>query len=134
MSGLGPVGRNPDTEVFFDGTAQGQFLLQGCPNRHFNRPQAEVCAECGSFDLEPVAASGGVKLVSWVVIPARPVEDEAPAPPIIPAIVEFDEGPWWWARLVGADPDGLAEGQPLRMTFEQPEGSEAIPVFTPIPG
>lgn len=129
---VGPVGRNRDTEAFFDGTSRGQFLLRRCrPAGHFNRPQAEVCQACGSLDFDDVPARGAVRLVSWVVVPDRPRDDQPPGAPDIPAIVEFDEGPWWWSKLVGADPGSLYEGQPLQLGFERPEGSEAVPVFRP---
>ena len=133
MSARGPVARNDDTAVFFDGTAERRFLLLKCqPNGHFNRPQALCCAACGSVELDPVPASGAVRLVTWVVVPDRPRGDDPPGPPTIPAIVEFEEGPWWWTRLDGADPATLAEGLSLTMTFERPEGTEAVPVFTPV--
>jgi uncharacterized OB-fold protein len=123
------VSRNEATARFFDGTAAGQFLLLRCPQGHANRPQADLCGVCRSAHLEPFPASGAVRLVSWAVIPPRPgSETQEPA---VPAIVEFAEGPWWWAPLLGADPASLQAGQELVLSFEQPEGSEAVPVFRP---
>lgn len=125
---VGPVTRNSASESFFDHTARGQFLLLRChPHGHFSRPQATVCAECGSTDLDEVPAAGPARLVSWVVVPER----SRPGEVNIPAIVEFAEGPWWWSKLVDADPGALREGQPLRMVFESAEGGEVVPVFTP---
>jgi uncharacterized OB-fold protein len=124
---VGPVGRNEGSEEFFDGTSKGQFLLRRCaPHGHLSRPQAHQCSECGSTELSWAAASGRARLVSWVIVPSR--GDQA-APPQIPVIGELDEGPWWWSKLVGADPDRLSEGQSLRIVYERPDGSEAVPVF-----
>jgi uncharacterized OB-fold protein len=124
---VGPVGRNEASADFFDGTANGEFLLRRCaPHGHLSRPQAHQCSECGSADLSWTAASGRARLVSWVIIPAR--GDEADTPQI-PAIGELDEGPWWWSKLVGADPDLLAEGRPLRIVYERADEGEAVPVF-----
>ncbi|HET9078280.1 MAG TPA: OB-fold domain-containing protein [Acidimicrobiales bacterium] len=132
---VGPVARNTATGTFFDGTARGVFLLRRCrPSGHYNRPQAVSCTECGSTGFDDVPAGGGVRLVSWVVVPERPRDDRPPGPAAVPAIVEFDEGPWWWSKLVDADPAALTEGQPLRMLFERAEGGEAVPVFTPAAG
>lgn len=129
---VGPVSRNEATEAFFDAAAKGQFLLLRCrPQGHFCRPQATVCGECGSTDFDHVPAAGGVRLVSWVVVPDRPAPGQDPGEPNLPAIVEFDEGPWWWSKLVDADPDTLQAGMPLRLTFESAEGAEAVPVFSP---
>jgi uncharacterized OB-fold protein len=51
-------------------------------------------------------------------------------------IVQLDEGPWWWAQLVGVDPDELRAGQRLRVEFQRPDsennaGHEAVAVFRP---
>jgi uncharacterized OB-fold protein len=128
----GPVARNRATADFFDAAAREEFLLmRGGTCGHWNRPQALACAECGATDLEGRPASGRARLESWAVVHPRPREGVDPQPPTIPAIVELEEGPWWWTQIVDADPARLAAGQPLQVRFERPDGSEAIPVFTP---
>ncbi|HEX4864365.1 MAG TPA: OB-fold domain-containing protein [Acidimicrobiales bacterium] len=129
------VARDDSTAEFFDGTASGVYLIRRCvQNGHASKPQAEMCSVCGSQDLRWEAASGNAKLVSWAVVPGRQNEPEAegvaPEPTIV-AIGELAEGPWMWARLLGADPGGLCDGMALRIAFEQPAGSEAIPVLVP---
>ena len=119
---VGPVTRDHSTEEFFEGTARGVFLIRRCAACGLAlRPQSKLCSACGGTDLPLEEASGKARLVSWVVVPGPPV--------VVPAIGQLDEGPWWWTALVGADPDELAEGTPLRIEFDQPEGSEALPVF-----
>jgi uncharacterized protein len=126
---VGPVGRNEASADFFDGTSNGEFLLRRCtPHGHLSRPQAHQCSECGSTDLGWAAASGRARLVSWVIIPAR---GDGGDPPQIPVIAELEEGPWWWSKLVGAGPDDLAEGLPLRIAYERADGGEAVPVLLP---
>ncbi len=133
-AGPRPVGRDQATSGFFDGTAQEQFLLMRCrPHGHWNRPQARRCTGCDSTELEPAPASGRGKLASWVVNHPRP-DVEEPSPLTVSAIVELDEGPWWWALIVGADPAALRDGLPVEVRYERPAGSEAVPVFTPILG
>ena len=131
VRGPGPVGRNDDTVTFFDGTARGQFMLMRCPQGHWNRPQAERCAECDSTELSPEPASGRARLVSWAVVHPRPAPDGAVGSPTVPAIVELEEGPWWWSQIVEAEPADLRDGLELRVVFERPDGSETVPVFTP---
>jgi len=127
---VGSVARNNSTEAFFDGTAAGRFLLRRCsPGGHISRPQARQCSLCGSTDLSWTPATGRGRLISWVVIPGRSSEGEPPPPPIIPAIGELEEGPWWWSMLIGVDPASLAEGQALRIEYERAENGEAVPVF-----
>jgi uncharacterized OB-fold protein len=126
----GPVARNEATAWFFDAAADGTFTLKRCPAGHWNRPQGLACSECGRTGLTPAPASGRARLVSWAVVHARPMDGTEPGPPAVPAIVELEEGPWWWTSLVDVDPDQLAEGQPLRLVWEHPPGSEAVPAFT----
>jgi uncharacterized OB-fold protein len=46
------------------------------------------------------------------------------------AVAQLAEGPWWWSQIEGVqNPADLSPGIPLRITFERPDGSEAIPVF-----
>jgi uncharacterized OB-fold protein len=128
----GPVARDENTAAFFDGTASGQFLLRRCdPDGHLSRPQARQCSTCGTTNLVWSPASGGARLVSWALIPARrsAPEDSLEAPTVV-AVAELDEGPWWWSQIVDADPDTLAEGQRLRIRFQAPDGGEAVPVFS----
>lgn len=127
----GVVGRDDSTAAFFDGTANGQFLLRCChPDGHLSRPQARQCSTCGTTNLLWSPASGGARLVSWAVVPPRrSARGEPPGPPTVVAIAELDEGLWWWSQIVDADPAALGEGQRLRIRFEAAEGGEAVPVF-----
>jgi uncharacterized OB-fold protein len=120
----GLVGRDDTTGAFFDGTAEGRFLIRRCPDGHASRPQARQCSTCGRADLAWAPASGAARLITWAVVP-----DRDGGPPTVVAVAELAEGPWWWSQVVGAEPGQLVEGQPLRIGFERPEGGEAVPVF-----
>ena len=130
---LQAVARDESTEEFFDGTASGVYLIRRClQHDHPSKPQATQCEVCASPDLRWEPASGRAKLASWTIVPARPAEAGAPAPdPTIVAIGELEEGPWMWAQLCGVDISELRDGMALRIAFERPPGSEAIPVLTP---
>jgi uncharacterized protein len=126
---VGPVARDDATAEFFDGAAAGQFLLRRCPAGHFSEPPAMACTTCASAELGWVPAGGGATLVSWTVVWERPSGDTEPERTVL-VIGELDEGPWWWSRLVGADPAILAAGQRLRIEFRRAaETHETVPVF-----
>jgi uncharacterized OB-fold protein len=128
----GLVGRDETTAAFFDGTANGQFLIRRCaPFGHASRPQARLCGVCRSPDLRWEPASGRARLVSWAVVAVRRQPDNPPGEPTVVAVAELDEGPWWWSQVVRADPATLAEGQRLRVVYERADGGEAVPVFEP---
>ena len=45
------------------------------------------------------------------------------------AIVELDEGPWLYARIVGEDGGSATIGSRVAIGFERPEAGLAIPGF-----
>lgn len=122
MSSIPAVARDEATGEFFDATAKGVYLIRRCvPHAHASKPQAIQCSICASEDLLWEAASGEAKLISWAVLPTASVV----------AIAELKEGPWMWATLLCDNPAELQEGMALRVAFERPPGSEAIPVLEP---
>ena len=126
---LGAVRRDGDTDPFLDGAARGEFLLRRCTRcQHIGGPQEAQCPACGSPDTEWVPAQGGARVVSWSVVHGRTASGDY-APHTITVIAEFDEGPWWWSQVLGADPDQMATGGRLRVAFAPAEGGETLPVF-----
>jgi uncharacterized protein len=124
---VGPVNRDEATAEFFDATAAGQFLLRRCPDGHYSEPAVAQCTTCGAADLDWAPAAGGASLVSWTVIWPKA---GAAAEPVVLVIAELDEGPWWWSRLIGADPAGLAVGARLAIGFQAADAEhESVPVF-----
>ena len=127
---LGLVARDDATAEFLDAAARGEFLIQRCAacGRH-SGPQAQQCHACGATGLSWVPAAGTATIVSWTIAHGRPAADGSVATTVL-AIAELAEGPWWWSQIVEVpDPGQLTAGLPLRISFEQPDGSEPIPVF-----
>ena len=124
---VGPVDRDQATAEFFDAAARGQFLLRRCPRGHHSEPVAAQCTACASTELAWVPAAGGASLVSWAVAWSRPGHGSDQAATVL-VIAEFDEGPWWWSCLDGADPARLTVGTRLKVAFRN-GGGEAVPVF-----
>jgi uncharacterized protein len=124
---VGPVDRDPATAEFFDAAAGGRFLLRRCADGHHSEPAAAQCSTCGSTQLAWAAAGGGASLVSWAVAWGKPGPGGDQVSTVL-VIAEFDEGPWWWSCLEGADPDRLAVGTRLKIAFRD-GGGETVPVF-----
>ena len=127
---LGLVARDDATAEFLDAAARGEFLIQHCTacGAH-SGPQARQCHACRSTELAPSPASGAASIVSWAIAHGRPAADGSVATTVL-AIAQLAEGPWWWSQIVDvSDPAALRAGLPLRIGFEQPDGSEPIPVF-----
>jgi len=121
------VQRDEATAEFFDGAARGEFLLRYSESRgKYYEPQTSRFIEGPGHELTWKAAAGTGTVVSWVVPHVKTADGVART---VTAIIEFDEGPWWWGPLVDVDPDAVSVGMRVRVDFEQAEGSEPFPVF-----
>jgi uncharacterized protein len=128
----------PETQHFWDGTAQSELRLQrcdACANVYF--PPRPFCPSCASRKVSVFKASGKGKLYSYV-IHHRPVPGFTP--PYSIAVVELDEGPRMMTNVVDCDVDDVRVGMPVEVTFRAIDDSVTendrvtIPVFRPKSG
>lgn len=127
-----PVVRDSATSAFFDGCAEGTFLLRRSKaTGEVLSPRAEQDSE-GNTDLEWIPASGFGTVVSWAIVPDRGGD---PGKETMVGIVELDEGPWWWTQLVDLPPTDVAGELRVEVRFPK-SGSdpadEHVPVFVPL--
>lgn len=116
-----------ETAEFQAAAAEGRFLLRYSEaSGRYYPPHADPGLEPQTTLVWKPAAGTG-KIVSWVV------EHGRGPPPVLTVvvIVELDEGPWWWGRLVGADPRAVATGDRVTVDFEKTPQDVLIPVFRP---
>ncbi|AYJ51283.1 Zn-ribbon domain-containing OB-fold protein [Rhodococcus sp. P1Y] len=125
---LAPVCRDAQTAEFFDGTARGEFLLrENIGTGELLAPQAAVPDDA---DYRWMPASGRGRIISWTTVYGRNAERTV-VPQHILAVVELDEGPWWWTRLVtdGTEPlTGASVHAEFHKSGEADE-HEYVPVF-----
>jgi len=120
------VQRDAATAQFFDGTARGEFLLvKDIRTGDFLAPQFDTSVDPERYVRVP--ASGGGTIVSWAVVHEREADGSAGRLPV--AIVELDEGPWWWTSVAGVNPDDDLLGRRVRVAFEKVGDGETIPYF-----
>jgi uncharacterized protein len=131
---LAALARDDASAQFFDAAAQGVLLYQRCSACGYAQlpiggAVRTRCRNCGRNEALWTPASGRAALLSWTSSPVRTAEGTAPGPVI--GLLELEEGPWLETQLRGLTGDAaeLAEGAPFHVGFEQPEGSEPIPVF-----
>jgi uncharacterized protein len=128
---LAPVARDDFSAGFFDAAAAGHLAVRQCENGHFLPPTLGYmgpsirCPECSSARIDWVPASGEATLISWTVAHAKDGSTQ------IAGLVELAEGPWMTAALDVESDGELTAGGALRVHFVRPEGSEALPVFSP---
>jgi uncharacterized OB-fold protein len=121
-----------DSESYWKAATEGRFELTrctACGNAfHYARP---FCPGCGSWDVESFDASGRGEIYSFTVIYRGPNEAFRDDVPYAIALVDTDEGARLFVGLKTGDPDGLAIGQKVEVSFE-PRGDMSIPYFTPV--
>ena len=119
-----------DTAPFWEACAEGRLLLQRCGDcacwQFYPR---RLCAACGGRALQWREASGRGQVKSWTIIRrAVSLAFEADAPYVV-ALVALAEGPTLMANIVGCNPESVAIGQPVRVTFEERTKGVAVPQF-----
>lgn len=114
-----PVRRDAETAAFFDGTAQGQFLLlHDTQTGEILDPRTEHLLGSGTVRARAGYREGDRRLV---VRPHTRLPDGGTLRTVV-GIVQLEEGPWWWSELRGFDPDEDLAGAPVQVAFE-PSGS-----------
>ncbi len=108
----------PETAHFWDGTANGQLLLQRCDDcsaAYF--PPRPFCPACGCREVSVFEASGKATLYSYVI-------NQRPGPgfddPVALAVVELEEGPRMMTNIVDCEQteEALQLDMPLVATYQ----------------
>jgi uncharacterized protein len=118
----------PETREFWAAAEAGRLLLNTCEDCH--RPHwypRAVCPLCGSTRLRWLQASGKGTLYAFST--ARRA-----SPPYTLAYVQLAEGPTLLTNVVEADPDALAIGMAVRVTFRRADEGRMMPFFKPDSG
>jgi len=127
------VHRDDFSAPFFDAAASGSLLIRRCPRcgRHYP-PQQRRCPDGEEAEWAPAAGTG--VLVTWGVEHGPPPDPDLAGPDGATSVfgyVELDEGPWYPAAIVDADPASLAAGDQMAVKFLRLGDGEPVPVFAP---
>ncbi len=116
---------------FWEATREQQLVLQWCVacDRAIFYPR-EVCPGCLGTDLEwrPASGDGTVYAVTVEHRPQNPAMRELA--PYTVALVDLDEGVRMLSSVVGADPESVAVGQRVHVTWEPLSDGRNLPLFT----
>ncbi len=117
-----------DTAFFWAGTAAGELRIQRCGGcgalRH---PPGPMCPRCGSPSSGHVVAAGAGEVFSYVVHRHPPVPGKRL--PIVIALVQLDEGVRVLGELLGADPDHVEIGMPVRVCYVRVDEELTLPAW-----
>ena len=122
-----PPGVDRSNDWFWQGVANGQLLVQRCRGCGALRtPIGPMCGRCRSLEWDAAPVAGRGSIVSWIVS-HHPTEPDA-APRIV-VLVELEEGVRVVSNVVDAEPDAVANGRSVELTFRT-YGDVTLPQFT----
>ncbi len=114
-----PDVNDPGTAPFWKGTKEGKLVVQACTKCGYLRwPPGPLCNECLSSDTEWREISPTGKLWSYAVYHRAMNPRFKDQIPYTVALVELDDGPRMYGRLVG-DAKDFQMGAPVRAVFQE---------------
>jgi uncharacterized OB-fold protein len=127
----------PESEFYWRKAREGELWLRRCNacQKSYFYPR-DICPMCFSRDTTWIRSSGKATVYSFAIVHRPPNEYWRDKVPYVVAIVELEEGARMPTNLVGIEPDPnrIAVGMPVRVTFKVVSESVAIPLFEPVDG
>ncbi|WP_250279413.1 OB-fold domain-containing protein [Frankia sp. Cppng1_Ct_nod] len=112
-----PAGRNTDWKYGFTGSR-----CEDCGTRHL--PPARVCRSCGAVDhMTPERLADTYGTVATFTIDRLAF---TPSPPLVAVVVDIDGGGRFKCELTDVDPDDVAIGDRVEMTFRKVNTARGI--------
>lgn len=119
----------PETQPFWEAAREGKLRIKrcgACGEAHY--PPRAVCPFCHSADTAWEESTGEGSIYSFSIM------RRSPTGPYTIAYVQLDEGPRMLTNIVDADPDSLAIGGRVCLTFTETGGdAPPVPMFRPAP-
>ena len=125
------IDADPYEEFFWKSGADGKLRFLGCGDcGRLHHPPMPRCPHCQGSSLEPREVSGRATVATFTINHQEFVPGFIT--PYVIAFVEIEEDPTirLTTNIVGCDPDQVAIGQPVEVTFE-PNGEWFVPLFQP---
>jgi uncharacterized OB-fold protein len=124
-----------DSEFFWESARRQELVLQQCADcQKFRFYPRSVCPHCLSDRFEWRRASGHGVVYSFTVIHRPPTPAFREQVPYVLALIDLAEGVRMMSNIVGCDPQEVAMGMPVEVTFEELTAEITLPVFKPTTG
>ena len=123
-------GITKDNEFWFEGTKNGQLLIQRCAKcKTLRHPPGPMCPECHSLEWDTIEASGRGTVYSYVVnhYPKVPAFDY----PLLVAVIELEEGTRLISNLIDVDPADVTIGMAVECELVAMDDDLTLPQFRP---
>ena len=120
-----------ETEPFWAATREHRLVVQRCLAcqrlRHYPRA---LCPECGSDSFDWHECRGTGQVYTFSIVHRAPSPAFADDVPYVVGVVQLDEGPRLFSRIVGMPPEAVAIGQRVRVRWDDHQDL-ALPLFEP---
>lgn len=118
--------------TFFDGCAEGRFLLQKCDAQgHLQYPPGPLCRQCGSSIAQWVESGREGTVEAFSLVRRAPMPSFDTYVPYMVAVVKLREGPLveTWLKRDGRTPapGEVAVGERVTFGFESVNG-QVVPI------
>jgi uncharacterized protein len=141
--GVFPIGlqdphADDTTQPFWDAALEGRLLGSRCAAcGTFLMPPQPRCFNCQGTAFDWVELAGTGTIYSYTVVRHPLSAQLAEVVPYVSAVVEIDgtqgAGARMLVNIVGCDPDKVAIGDKVTVSFDRVSETLAIPRFTPTP-
>jgi uncharacterized OB-fold protein len=119
---------NAVSAPYWESCARGELSLQRCNScQQFQFYPRTICSHCGAGDLAWQVVSGSGTVKSFTVV--RRGISKAYAAPYVVALIELAEGPSMMSTIVGSEPEAVAIGAGVQVSFEAWSEDIQMPVF-----
>jgi uncharacterized OB-fold protein len=128
------ISTGPDAGPFWEAAKRHRLALPYCTrcDEPFFYPRTH-CPACGSRLLEWREVSGRGVLYAFCIQPKPAPSAVLQQAPLVPAIVQLEEGPRLMSCLVGVDPtpEAITCDMPVIAEFIDLPDGQTLPVFAP---
>lgn len=116
----------PEAKPYWDAAGEGRLMIMRCNDcgEAYFHPRP-FCPFCVSNNTVWVQAAGTGTIYTFTHTARAPVFQ-------VPAMIALDEGPIMMSAVVECDPQTVAIGQRVTVTFAPTADGVALPVFRPI--
>jgi Predicted nucleic-acid-binding protein containing a Zn-ribbon len=122
---------NKEAKEFYEAAEKSELLIQKCEDcgEYVFFPRKYCPKDMGKLTFVKASGKGRILTYSIVVNDGQPFFKDLV--PYVAAIVELEEGPTMYTRVVVDDPKEVTFGQKVEVVFQEQEGKN-IPLFRPI--
>lgn len=120
-----------EAKEFWEGVARSELWIQRCDScrKHVFFPREYCPYDMGTLTYEQVSGRG--KILTYSIVERTGDPDYTNLTPYVAAIVQLEEGPTMFTRIVGTDPYVVTFNDPVEVVFIH-EGDKKIPLFRPL--